>query len=438
MSKKTKTKVSHLDVEVELDIPEDEIWTYKIEGLAAPHINKPFKNATQKKIILVAVIVISVTLSMYFSIMSVVQRGSLEFEDNANGATLVRYTNVDKNPLREIDLDYVFTMENGKQIKDETKKITEIRDFAFNGEGNVKVINIGADVEKIGDKAFYSCWALERIEVDENNPYYSDIDGVLYNKDQTVVMNYPCNHDQYLRVKYGYDIPEEEKADPVNEKEKRDEQNAMYKEPYRGMTTEEYRARLGNADVTIEQYRKDIQTYVVPSTVEVINELAFAYTNIQEIYLPEGLKKIDNMGLFKLHEPASWDGNTPSLNNIYTYKADGVTDTAFTSEEALGEIYLSLPEGLEYIGTDAVSYNQELGYLYIPESVTYIGHHAFWDCVYKQDGEIKGVGFVDTAMNEADFEANVDTGDQWRPQYDNGLFNKSISINYSAERATLD
>ncbi len=426
MSKKTKTTASQLDVEVKLDIPEEEIWTYKIDGLAAPHINKPFKNATQKKLLLVVVIVISVALSMYFSIMSVVQRGSLEFTDNAKGVTLTRYTNVDKEPLRELDLDYAFTMENGKQVKDETKKITEIKDFAFNCEDTVKVINIGADVETIADKAFYSCWSLERIEVDENNPYYSDIDGVLYNKDKTVLINYPCNHDQYLRVKYGYDIPEADKKDG---------DAAKYKEPHRETTTEEYSAQLGNPDVTIEQYRKDIQTYVVPSSVEVISDLAFAYTNIQEIYLPEGLKRIEPLGIFKLHEPAWWGGNTPSLNNIYTYKADGITDSAFTSEEALGEIYLSLPEGLEYIGSDAVSYNQELGYLYIPESVTYIGHHAFWDCCYKQDGEIKGVSFVDIAASEADFEAKVETGDQWRPQHDNGLFKKTISANYSAQRA---
>ncbi|MDE7124032.1 MAG: hypothetical protein K2N83_00895, partial [Eubacterium sp.] len=28
-----------------LDIPDDEIWTYQIEGLQAPHINQPYKNA---------------------------------------------------------------------------------------------------------------------------------------------------------------------------------------------------------------------------------------------------------------------------------------------------------------------------------------------------------------------------------------------------------
>ena len=32
-----------------LDIPDDEIWTYQIEGLQAPHINKPFKNAKRDR-----------------------------------------------------------------------------------------------------------------------------------------------------------------------------------------------------------------------------------------------------------------------------------------------------------------------------------------------------------------------------------------------------
>lgn len=425
MSKKdkTKTRVSQLEADVQLDIPESEIWTYKIEGLAAPHINKPFKNAAAKKIILILVIIVAVSLSMFFSIYSVVQSTGLEFEENGNGGyTLTRYSDKEKVPLEEIEIDYVFEVVDGKQVADKEKPITEIGAFAFN-ESPVKVVNIGPDVKKIDDKAFYSCWSLERIEVDENNPYYSDIDGVLYNKDQTVLMNYPCNHDQYLRVKYGYDIDKDDKTE---------DEIAKYKEPYRKTTTEEYRARLGKKNVTIEQYRIDIQTYVVPSTVTTINELAFAYTNLQEIYLPEGLKVIESCGFFKLHEPNDEWGNTDSLNNIYTYTADDVTDTVFTSKEDLGEVYLSLPEGLTEIGSDAFSYNKELNYIFIPESVTFIGHHAFyWDC--PNEGE----HIVHSPLSESDFENKVDAGDQWRPQCDTGLFKKSVIINHSAERQTI-
>ena len=42
------------------------------------------------------------------------------------------------------------------------------------------------------------------IIVDEENEYFCDIDGVLYNKDKTEIILYPMNHPQYLREKYGY------------------------------------------------------------------------------------------------------------------------------------------------------------------------------------------------------------------------------------------
>ena len=47
----SKKKIDNLDVlQEEINIPEDEIWTYQVPGLAAPHIGKPFKNAKLKKL----------------------------------------------------------------------------------------------------------------------------------------------------------------------------------------------------------------------------------------------------------------------------------------------------------------------------------------------------------------------------------------------------
>lgn len=398
-----KTSAKTTDEAIRLDIPEEEIWTYQVEGLAAPHINKPFKNFKAKKILLTLVILVAVSLSMYFSIRTV-QNETFEYEKNDTGYTLTKFSNT--GFIRELDIDYASSISydegnsdpetNFNVDKDSSIKVTSVGPYALNCDGTVKVINIGADVEYIDSKAFYSCWSLERIEVDENNPYYCDIDGVLYNKDKTVVMNYPCNHDQYLREKHG--ISEEL-----------------------------------NRVTSTEEYRQKIQTYVVPSTVETIGELAFAYVNLREIYLPEGLRRVETLGFFKLHEPGEWS-NTPSLDNIYSYKADGVDNTALTDKEALGEIYLSLPEGLEYIASDAFSYNQVLSYLYIPESVNYIGHHAFWDTVYKEGGELKGVTEINVAADEESFR-KAELGDQWRPQYDYMLFKKSVGIVYSAERA---
>ena len=57
-----------------------------------------------------------------------------------------------------------------------------------------ELLTAGENVLEIDGKAFYSCWALQRIIVDENNPNYCDIDGVLYTKDKkTVVSILPYN-----------------------------------------------------------------------------------------------------------------------------------------------------------------------------------------------------------------------------------------------------
>ena len=408
MSKKEKkqNKANGWGTDVQLDIPEDEIWTYQVPGLAAPHVNKPYKYYNLKKAIFVIVIIVAVSLSMLFSVLAL-QNETFEYTELESGIQFSKFSNT--GYLYELDIDYVSNIEyipgnndpatNFKVVKDTTKPITSVRQFTLNCDDKIKTIYIGANVLEIDGKAFYSCWALQNIEVDENNPNYCDVDGVLYNKDKTEVLCYPCDHDEYLRQKYGYE------------------------------------AELYRNDVTPE-YEKDIQTYVVPSSVKKIGEMCFNYANLRYIYLPEGLQTIETLAVFKLHERVDQWGTTPSLANIYTYKATDVEDPHFTGRDALGEIYLSLPEGLKFIGSDAFSYNQNLEYVYIPSSVTNIGHHAFWDDCYKEDKQIKGVNVMNVAQSEEEF-ATLTVGDDWLPEYDYLLFKKAIDVNYSAQRQAM-
>lgn len=408
MSKKEKkqNKANGWGDDVQLDIPEDEIWTYQVPGLAAPHINKPYKYYNLKKAIFVIVIIVAVSLSMLFSVLAL-QNETFEYSETENGIQFSKFSNT--GYLYELDIDYVSDIEyiagnndpatNFKVVKDESKPITSVRQFTLNCDDKITTIRIGANVLDIDGKAFYSCWALQNIEVDENNPNYCDVDGVLYNKDKTEVLCYPCNHDEYLRQKFGYKT-----------------------EPFK-------------ADVTPE-YERDIQTYVVPSTVKKLGEMCFNYANLRYIYLPEGLETIETLAVFKLHERKDEWSNTPSLMNIYTYKATDIADPHFTSQEALGEVYLSLPEGLKYIGSDAFSYNQNLQYAYIPSSVTYVGHHAFWDTCYKEDDQIKGVDVVNIAHSEEEFRS-ITVGDDWLPEYDHILFKKPVDKNFSATRKPM-
>ena len=75
-------------------------------------------------------------------------------------------------------------------------------------------------------------------------------------------------------------------------------------------------------------------------------------------------------------------------------------------------------------------------YVYIPSSVTHVGHHAFWDTCYKEDGELKGVTVANVAVSEEEF-TSLEIGDDWIPKYDYLLFKKAIEVNYSVERQPM-
>lgn len=386
-------------VEVSLDIPEDEIWTYKIDGLAAPHINKPFEHFKLKKIIFTILILIAVGLSMYFSVR-VVSRTPFEFSETSDGCEFKSFNNT--GYITELDIDFSTELvinneisdpeKNFSLVKDETKPVTSIAEYCLNCDEKVEIIRIGKNVKKIDGKAFFTCRALKQILVDEENEYYCDIDGVLYNKDKTEIICYPMNHPAYLREKFGYN----DAIWPDNP-----ELYAMYK--------------------------TDVLTYVLPKTVQKIGKLCFYDTSIAAIYFPEGLKEIETMAFFKC-----W-----YLADIYSYESSTAGDeTGYPAVEKLSGIYRSLPEGIEILGSDAMSYNRSCNHLRIPSSVKEIGHHAFWDTVYKKDdGSFDGYEKIYISMSKEEFE-KIKIGDNWLPHYDNGLFNKNVELVYDAEKVT--
>ena len=69
--------------------------------------------------------------------------------------------------------------------------VTSIGDFAFNGCTNLTSVTIPDSVTSIGDRAFERCTRLKSINVDTNNKNYLSIDGILFNKDKTRLIEYP-------------------------------------------------------------------------------------------------------------------------------------------------------------------------------------------------------------------------------------------------------
>jgi hypothetical protein len=70
--------------------------------------------------------------------------------------------------------------------------LLSIGDNAFNYCDYLGSISIPASVISIGNWPFYQCFRLPAINVDPANPAFSSMDGVLFNKDQSALIEYPA------------------------------------------------------------------------------------------------------------------------------------------------------------------------------------------------------------------------------------------------------
>ena len=71
--------------------------------------------------------------------------------------------------------------------------VTRIEYRTFYGCTSLTSITIPDSVTLIGDGAFYTCRGLKTIEVGAGNVNYTDVNGVLFNKEKTVLHTYPAS-----------------------------------------------------------------------------------------------------------------------------------------------------------------------------------------------------------------------------------------------------
>ena len=76
-----------------------------------------------------------------------------------------------------------------------------IEETAFTKCYSLEEVTIPRYVSSIQESAFYRCTGLQAIHVDPDNTYYCDVDGVLYNKNKTILMTYP-----YGSPRESYDV----------------------------------------------------------------------------------------------------------------------------------------------------------------------------------------------------------------------------------------
>ena len=111
----------------------------------------------------------------------------------------------DITPLIPITIIDVYAFMNSTNLTSVIigNSVTSIGDYAFASCTGLTSVTIGNSVTSIGNGAFQSCIGLSSFTVDSANPNYSVIDGVLFNKLKTILVNYPPN-----KTGINYNIPD--------------------------------------------------------------------------------------------------------------------------------------------------------------------------------------------------------------------------------------
>lgn len=96
------------------------------------------------------------------------------------------------NGVTKIEDASFYGCENLSSVKI-PNSVTHIGERTFFGCRSLYSITIPNSVIEIGENVFEQCDNLASINVDSGNPKYCSIDGVLFSKDKTLLICYPCN-----------------------------------------------------------------------------------------------------------------------------------------------------------------------------------------------------------------------------------------------------
>ncbi len=201
-----------------------------------------------------------------------------------------------------------------------------IGDSAFMECNNLRAVHLPASVQSIGVFAFIG-EQLQAITVDEQNPYFCHLDGVLFNKEKTVLLQFPCH-----KAVTQYNIPHGVQTIARGAFAYRLSQDPLEVTFSPSVTTLEPGAFLWN---------DGIQKIELGSHITVVGARAFEQCN--------------------------------SLTTLFI-DAKTVMDGAFLACRNLQTV--TVGPHLEELGEDAFAVCRELKQLYLPQTVTLLHPHA--------------------------------------------------------------
>ncbi len=203
--------------------------------------------------------------------------------------------------------------------------ITTIGGFAF-AESTLNSIDIPDSVTNINELAFQTSKLLTNISVTDNNSQYSSNEGILYSKDESIIIKYPEG-----RKGYTYTLPN-------NVTKIGDYAFSMVK---------------NLKEVTIDDFVTTIGTYAF-----------YNAQNLNNLIIPNSVTEIGDHAFYDI----STLTNITLSNQITSIEESLLAQTSITS--------ITIPNGVTSIGKEAFK-SSKLKSINIPTSVTDIGESAF-------------------------------------------------------------
>lgn len=244
-----------------------------------------------------------------------------------------------------------------------SKSVTNIGYEAFYQCSKLLSVTIPDSVTKIREAAFSCCSSLSNITVDSNNEFYCSIDGNLYNKNGSTLVQYTIS-----KSASSFTIP-----NSVTHIEVGAFANCS------NLTSINIPNSVISIGVRAFYGCSGLTSIVIPSSVIRIGDLAFyRCVNLETIYIPDSLANIgcNAFGNTKWYDNKQ-NGIVYAGNVFCNYKGDVSTVTSLTlKEETLG------------IAAGALSNCENLTEIEIPEGVKIIGAGAFFGCKKLEKGKI--------------------------------------------------
>jgi hypothetical protein len=272
------------------------------------------------------------------------------------GGALTIPSEINNLPVTSIG-DYALTNSSLTSVTIGTN-VTSIGDNAFFDCTALSNVTVPASVTTIGDGAFEYCPSLTAITVASNNPAYSSLAGVLFNKGQTTLIEYPEG------IAGPYTIP--------------DSVTSIGDYAFRNST--------GLTSVTI------------PNSVTSIGDYAFFYcTGLTSVTIGTGVTSIGDSAFYGCTSLS----NITIPSSVTSIGENAFSDTSLTS--------LAIPNSVTSIGIEAFSQCASLTNVTIGTGVTSIGVGAFYGCNSLTAMTVDGQNPSYSSLNGVLFDKNQTT-----------------------------